>query len=589
MLDEILKTIPHLPGSYQYYDETGKIIYVGKAKDLYKRVNSYFNKAQTGKTKLLVNDIKDITYIVTSSETEAFLLEINLIKKHTPKYNILLKDDKTYPYIEYIKTPYPRLKVSRYTSIKKKDKKILFGPYPNAYAARRVVKLLNRLYPLKKCNTMPKEVCLYYHIGECLGYCAKKIDEIKITNMENEILSFLKGNDNVLKNKITDKINEYSKILNFEAAKELKDELQYLEIVSNKQKIELKDLNNQDIIGYVLKNGLVSINILFIRNGKLVGSNNNIFYLMNDINDEITSYIINFYETHEIPSTLVLCENINNEVIKEVLNINTLVPKKGNKKQLVDMAKNNAKISLENEITKIEKNTKRSTEANDELASILNLKSIHRVDAFDNSNLFGSYSVSGMVVFINGLPAKKEYRKYKITEDKNDDYGMMKEVIYRRYFKALTEKTELPDLILVDGGINQINACKEALNSLNLDIKICGLKKNDKHRTNELIDGTTYESISLNEHQNVFLYLTRIQDEVHRFTINYHKLIRSKGTISSVLDDIPGIGKARKQELIKKYGSIKKIMNADIKELETILPTNTANTLKDYLNEKYKN
>ena len=588
MIKEKLKLIPHKPGSYQYYDGTGKIIYVGKAKDLNKRVNSYFNRPQTGKTAILVSEIKDLTYTVTSSETEAFLLEINLIKKYSPKYNILLKDDKSYPYIEYISKPYPKLKVSRYSSVKKSDKKTLFGPYPNAYAAKRIVSLLNRIYPLKKCEGHPKKVCLYYHINECLGYCENKIDKNACSKMEKEIISFLRGNDKILRDRILDKIAEYSNSLNYEAALELKNELKYIDIVSAKQIIEIHDYTNRDVWGYYADSNLLAVEVLFIRNGKVMGGNSNAFYIMSDIDDEYASYILNFYENHEIPQEILMSTNENVSVLEDLLKVPVIVPQKGKKNDLVNLAIQNAKIVIENEYNSLIINEKKTYNANRDLAKILNLENIHRIDAFDNSNLFGSFSVSGMVVFINGLPAKKEYRKYKISAEKNDDFHMMQEVIYRRYYRALVEKEETPDLILVDGGINQINACKEILNELNLNIKVCGLKKDDKHRTSELVDGDSYLSIPLNDYHDVFMYLTRIQDEVHRYTINYHKQIRSKGAISSVLDDVEGIGIKRKKELIKKYGSLKKVAEAPIEELSEIIPESVAINLKKYLEERSK-
>lgn len=588
MLKEKLKLIPHKPGSYQYYDETGKIIYVGKAKDLNKRVHSYFNRPHTGKTEKLVSEIKDLTYTITDSETEAFLLEINLIKKYSPKYNILLKDDKSYPYIEYIKSPFPKLKVSRYNLIKKKEKKMVFGPYPDAYAARKIVNLLNRLYPLKKCNGMPKDVCLYYHIGECLGYCQKNVDEKKVQQMEKEILLFLKGNDKILIDKIMSKIEYYSQNLNYEAANELKNQMQYIKIICDKQKIELHDYINRDIIGFKTEKGMIAIEIIFVRNGKIVGNHNNIFYNMSDLKDEVSSYILTFYENHECPKEILISDSCNNEILSNLLKIPFIVPKRGIKKDLVNMAIKNASLQLKNELESVLKNEKRSIDANQELSTILNLKNIHRIEAFDNSNLFGTFSVSAMVVFINGMPAKKEYRKYKVMLDKNDDYDMMKEVIYRRYYRVLVDKLEIPDLILVDGGINQINACKSVLESFNLNIKVCGLKKSTNHQTNELIDGDNYQTIKLDKSSNVFLYLTRIQDEVHRFTINYHKQIRSKGAISSVLDEMPGIGQARKKQLIKTFGSLKKIKSASEEQLSTVIPLTLAKQLKKFLDE-YKN
>ena len=586
MFKDKLSLIPHLPGSYQMKNSDGVIIYVGKAKDLKKRVNSYFNRPQTGKTAKMVSEIADFSYIVAGSELEAFLLEFNLIKQYDPKYNILLKDDKSYPYIEYISKPYPKLQVSRYLNIKKKDKKMLFGPYPNAYAARKIVSLINRLYPLKKCDTMPKKVCLYYHIGECLGYCERHVDEKKLQVMENEILSFLRGNADVLKNKILEKINMYSEQLNFEMALELKKELNYISIVLDKQKMELHDYVNRDIIGYYFNKGYLSIQILFLRNGRMVGGHTDIFPVVSTLEDELDTYIMNFYSRHEVPKEILCVKEVNTEILSEITSSSFLIPIKGKKKKLVDMACENAKINLENELEIIIRDEEKTEKANDELRDILGLKKLDRIDLFDNSNLFGSFTVSCMVVFKNGRPAKKEYRKYKISLDKNDDYHTMQEVIYRRYYRALVDKTELPDLIIVDGGINQMNACMEILNSLNLSIRVCGLRKNDKHRTNDLIDSVGYKTVEIDKSSPVFHYLTRMQDEVHRYTISYHRTIRSKGAISSVLDNIEGIGAKRKKELIKTFGSIAKLENASIEELSQIIPEATAIRLQEYLKER---
>lgn len=586
MLQEKLKTIPHLPGSYQMRNSDNTIIYVGKAKDLYKRVNSYFKNNITGKTAKMVSEVVDFTYITTQTEQEAFILELNLIKEYNPKYNVLLKDDKSYPYIEYISKPYPKLKVSRYLQVAKKDKRVLFGPYPNAYAARRIVNLINRLYPLKKCEGKPKEVCLYYHIGECLGYCQENVDEASISKMEQEILSFLKGNDKILTDKIMVKIKEFSDNLNYEAAGELKEELEYIKVILDKQKVEIHDYVNRDVIGFYYNEGIISVEILFIRNGKIVGSNNDLFYLISDILDEVNSYILKFYENHEIPKEILIPNDLNKEIIANILNTKVYIPYKGKKKELVKMATNNAKISLEQEITIIKNDEARTIKANEALASLLDLKVINRIDAFDNSNLFGDYAVSGMVVFKNGKPARKEYRKYKVSVDKNDDYNTMKEVIYRRYYRVMVEGLEKPELIIVDGGENQIRAAIEVLDSLGLKIKVCGLKKDDHHRTNELIDGETLEVINLAKNSDIFHYLTRIQDEVHRYTISYHKTLRDKGTIASVLDNITGIGKVRKKELIKKYGSLKNIKEAPIDELKKIIPEDVAIDLHKYLQER---
>ncbi len=588
MLKEKLKTIPHLPGSYQMRNINNTVIYVGKAKDLYKRVNSYFKGNVTGKTAKMVSEVVDFTYITTSTEQEAFILELNLIKEYDPKYNILLKDDKSYPYIEYISKPYPKLKVSRYLSVKRKDKKLLFGPYPNAYAARKIVNLINRLYPLKKCEGMPKDVCLYFHIGECLGYCSKKIDKEALDKMEKDILEFLRGNDKILIDKIMEKINTFSNMLNFEAALELKKELDYIKVVLDKQKVELHDYINRDVISYYLDEGIVSVQILFVRNGKIVGGNNDKFYLISDILDEVNSYILKFYERHEVPKELLVEKDLSAEIIGNILGTKVVAPEKGKKKNLLNMAKENAKIALEQEITIIKNDEKRSVLANDELRKLLNMEVLNRIDSFDNSNLFGTYAVSGMVVFKNGKPAKKEYRKYKVSVDKNDDYNTMREVVYRRYYRCMVEQSEMPDLILVDGGVSQINACKSVLDELHLNIKVCGLRKGDHHRTNELVDGDTLNTIEIPRMSDVFHYLTRIQDEVHRYTITYHKTLRDKGSIGSLLDNIDGIGSVRKKELIKKYGSVKKMGEASVEELSLIIPETVAINLKKYLESRDK-
>lgn len=586
MIHEKLELVPHLPGSYQMKDKNGVIIYVGKAKDLKNRLSSYFTGRVTGKTKKLVSEIVDFEYIVTSSELESFILEINLIKKYDPKYNILLRDDKSYPYIQYKKDPYPTLKVVRYLNVKKSNGKHLFGPYVNAYAARRMVNLINRLYPLKKCSGCPKEVCLYYHIHECLGYCVKKIDKSSIDAMEEEILSILNGNDEILINKLMSMIEEQSENLNYEVAMELKSELDYIKIVMEKQKVELHDYVNRDVINYYFENGFISIEIFFIRNGKLVGQKNSIMPVNDDYIDDIESFIALFYTKAEVPREIITTSELNLDVLSSVLETRVINVTRGDKKRLLDLAKTNAKISLENNFETINRDIMRTSGANEELEKLLGIK-INRIDSFDNSNLFGDFAVSGMVVYKDGRPSKNDYRKYKVSVDMNDDYHTMKEVTYRRYYRALLEHSELPDLILADGGITQIHAIKETLESLGLDdkIKVCGMVKNDKHRTNELLDGDTLETIPIDRMSNVFHYLTRIQDEVHRYTINYHRTLRSKGSISSVLDNIEGIGAVRKKELIKRFGSVKKMGEASIEELSQIVPENVAIKLHKYLTD----
>ena len=586
MLKEKLELVPHLPGSYQMKDKNGVIIYVGKAKDLKNRLTSYFTGRVTGKTKKLVSEIVDFEYIITSTELESFILELNLIKKYDPKYNILLRDDKSYPYIQYKKDPYPTLKVVRYLHIKKSNGKHLFGPYVNAYAARRMVNLLNRLYPLKKCEGAKKEVCLYYHIHECLGYCVKKIDNNHVDAMEKEILSILNGNDEILINKLMSLIEMHSNNMNYEVALELKQELDNVKIVMERQKVELHDLVNRDVVNYYFENGFISIELFFIRNGKLVGQKNNIMPVSDDYIDDIETYIGQFYSKNEIPKEIITTAELNLEILSNLLNTKVITVTKGSKKKLLDLALDNARISLKNNFETISRQIMRTSGANEELEELLNMK-IHRIDSFDNSNLFGSFAVSGMVVYKNGQPSKNDYRKYKVSVDVNDDYHTMKEVSYRRYYRALVEESELPELILADGGITQVNAIKETLEALGLDkkIKVCGMVKNDKHRTNDLLDGDTMELIPIDRTSNVFHYLTRIQDEVHRYTINYHRTLRSKGSISSILDNIEGIGEVRKKELIKRFGSVKKMSEASVQEIAEVVPLNVAENICKYLTD----
>ena len=586
MFKEELNLVPHLPGSYQMYNKDNVVIYVGKAKDLRNRLANYFIGKNTGKTEIMVSEIDHFEYIVTNSELEAFILELNLIKQYNPRYNILLKDDKSYPYIEYTRKPYPSLKVVRYLNIKKHKDKLLFGPFVNVYAARRIVNLINRLYPLKKCDTLGKNLCLYYHINECLGYCTKNVDQDKIKSMEEDIIKFLKGDEKIITDKLLEKIQFYSEQLNFEKAKDLKNELDYIKVVMEKQRVELHDNIDRDIINYYFDKGYLSIEIFFLRNGKLIGHNNKIIPVMEDYISELEYYIALYYNKHEIPKEVLVSNDINIELLNSMINTKFTTSLRGNKKKLLDMAYKNAKMNLENKLVLLEKESIRTNGANDELSRLLGIN-IYRIDIFDNSNIFGTFNVSGMVVFKNGLASKSDYRKYKITVDKNDDYNTMKEVIYRRYFRCLVEKSELPDLILVDGGKSQIHACLDTLKELNLRIKVCGLVKNDKHRTSDLMDGDTLNIYDIDKTSNLFHYLTRIQDEVHRYTINYHRSIRSKGSISSILDNVEGIGTKRKKELIKHFGSVKKISNATTLELKEFMPENVAINLHKYL-ENYK-
>ncbi len=584
-ISEKLRLLTTEPGCYLMKDDTGKIIYVGKAKNLKRRVSSYFNREHTGKTKALVSNIKDFEYIVTESEVESLLLEINLIKKYSPKYNILLKDNKSYPYIEITNETYPRLIISRPRNLKKHKGK-LFGPYPNAQAARKTAELLNRIYPFRKCHTMDKKVCLYYHIGQCLGYCEKSVDKSKVKKMVDEVTSFLKGNYDEVRKKIKDLMYEASNNLNFERAIEYKEMLEYIDKVLEKQKISLNDNVTRDVINYYVKNDYVSFQVLHLRDGRINMRDGEVFPLIDDASDFISYYVTSFYDKHEVPKEILVGKDFDSELLSKVLNTKVLIPQKGIKKKLINMAYENAKIVLDERFELIVRDEKRTFDANEALGKLIGIPNLKRIETFDNAHLFGTYTVSAMVVFINGKPDKKEYRKYKITSGSKDDYHTMQEVIYRRYYRVLHDKLEKPDLIIVDGGIIQVNAAKEVLDSLYLDIPVLGLKKNDKHTTTALISQD--KEYEIDKTSDVFHLLTRIQDEVHRFTINYHKEIRSKGSLSSILDNVLGIGEKRKNELLKKYKTITKLKSLSKEELENDLPSSVALELYNFLQEYQK-
>lgn len=582
MILDKLALVPNKPGCYLMKNKDGVIIYVGKAKKLKNRLNSYFHGTHTGKTAKLVNEITDFEYVVVSSETESLILELNLIKKYDPKYNILLRDDKSYPYIELTNEKVPRLLVVRNIH-KKKSESRLFGPYPNSNAARNTVNLLNRIYPLRKCNTYNKKPCLYFHIGQCLGYCTNNVPKEDILSMEKDIIRFLKGDHSLITKRLEEEMLLESEKLNYEKASELKQLLDYINITLVRQKVEINDEIDRDIIGYYSDGDYLSVQIFFIRSSKIVERHFKIIPLIDELSDELTRYIAKFYQKILLPKEILVPEIVQTGTLSEFLGINVKVPIKGVKKKLVDMANNNAKITLEEKITLIKQDEEKTSKSNDELRDILGLDKLDRIEIFDNSNLFGSFTVSGMVVFIDGKPAKNEYRKYKISFEKNDDYGAMREVLYRRYFKVLSEDLVRPDLLIVDGGMGQMNIAKEVLDGLNLDIKIVGLKKDNKHRTEALV--TFDKEIEIEKRSNLFYYLERMQDEVHEFTINYHKQLRSKGAYESVLDKVPGIGAKRRKELLKKYKNVKAIKEAPIEELKEIIPENVSVKLKEILEE----
>lgn len=579
-----LSLVPNKPGCYLMKNKDGIIIYVGKAKKLRNRLSSYFRGTHTGKTAKLVSEIKDFEYIVVGSETESLVLELNLIKENDPKYNILLRDDKSYPYIELTNEEVPRLMVVRNINRRKKNRNHMYGPYPNVTAARNVVNLLNRMYPLRKCNTYQDRPCLYYHIGQCLGYCKYNVEPEKIDYMKQEIIKFLKGDHTLITKKIEEEMYHESEKYHFEKAKELKELLDYINITLVRQKVEIQDQIDRDIFGFYEDKGYVSIQVFFIRSGKIVERHSKIVPLVEDVEEEVTRYIAKFYQKNVLlPKEVLVPTGIDAELLENFLQIHVRIPVRGEKKKIVDMACHNAKVGLEEKFELIKKDEEKTYGANEELRKILHLDKLDRIELFDNSNLFGSFNVSGMVVFKDGHPSKNDYRKFKITMDQNDDYGTMREAMYRRYFRVLKDKLERPDLIIVDGGIGQMHVAREVLSSLGMMIPVVGLRKDDHHATNALMAGEPIKEIPIDRKSNLFYYLERMQDEVHNFTISYHKQIRSKGSLESVLDHIEGIGTKRKNELLKKYKTITKLKKLSIEELEQILPHKIAQNLYEFL------
>lgn len=578
-----LALLPDSPGCYLMKDKTGTIIYVGKAKILKNRVKSYFRGEKFGKTKLLVQNIVDFEYIVTGSEKEALLLEINLIKKYDPKYNIIFRDDKQYPYIMLSYDKYPELSIVRPNKRTKRKNVKLFGPYPNGYAAKKIVQILNRMYPLKKCKTFKDDLCLYYHIGECLGYCKLNVDKEVMDNIVLEITSFLNGNYHDIYKKLESEMFKASEKLNFEKAKDIKEVMDYIKITLEKQKIDFNDNVNRDIFNYYVYKDYISIQVLHSRNGNLVERDSYVYELNEDECDVLSNFIISFYEQDDRfkPREILVPDCVDQDLLSQVLNIKVLSPVKGDKKKLLDMAEENAKIKIEDKIKLIKNDYNRTVHACEELSKKIGFE-VHRIESFDNSHLFGNFRVSGMVVFLDGRKSTKDYRKYKIISDAKDDYHMMQEVIERRYARVINDDLKAPDLILVDGGLIQINATKEILDNLALSIPVYGMQKNDKHRITHLVDPNG-NLIEIEKNSDLFHFLETISEEVHRFAISYHKEIRSKGTFSSKLDEIPGIGKQRKKELLKKFGTLRGILEAQDEELEKIIPKSVIPVLKEYL------
>ncbi|MEI5995551.1 excinuclease ABC subunit UvrC [Candidatus Enterococcus mansonii] len=582
-----LALLPDQPGCYLMKDKNGTIIYVGKAKVLKNRVRSYFTGSHDTKTERLVSEIEDFEYIVTESNIEALLLEINLIHKNDPKYNIMLKDDKSYPFIKITNEDYPRLLITRKVV---KDKALYFGPYPDVGAANETKRLLDRLFPLRKCRVLPKEVCLYYHMGQCLAPCVFDIPKATYKEMVGEIKRFLNGGHPVIQEELEKKMADAAENMEFEKAAEYRDQIKAIETVMTRQKMTNADLVDRDVFGYAVDKGWMCVQVFFVRQGKLIERDVSIFPIYNEEEEDFLTFIGQFYQENEhfIPKEVLIPDNIDIASVEAMLETKVLQPQRGEKKKLVKLAGKNATVALQEKFDLIVRKQERTIGAVEKLGNAMNIPAPIRIEAFDNSNIMGTDPVSAMVVFIDGRPDKKEYRKYKIKTVKGpDDYASMREVIYRRYSRVLKENLPFPDLIVIDGGKGQIDAAKEVLdNQLGLDIPIAGLAKNDKHKTSELLFGPNLEVIPLERNSQEFFLLQRIQDEVHRFAITFHRQLRSKNSFASRLDDIEGLGPKRKKELLKQFKSLKNITAASIEELNASgLPKNVAKNVYDHLHQ----
>ena len=590
-MNEIIKQkltlLPDQPGCYLMKDRQGTIIYVGKAKVLKNRVRSYFTGSHDGKTLRLVNEIEDFEYIVTSSDIEALILELNLIKKHDPKYNIMLKDDKTYPFIKLTAERHPKLIITRKV---KKDKGKYFGPYPNVQAANETKKLLDRIYPLRKCSTLPDRVCLYYHLGQCLAPCVKDIAAEQYKQITDDITRFLNGGYKEIKNELTEKMTLAAESLDFERAKEYRDKIAHIETTMEKQKMTTTDFTDRDVFGYAVDKGWMCVQVFFVRQGKLIERDVSLFPIYNEPEEEILTYLGQFYEkaNHIKPKEILIPDEMDTALAEQLLEVKVLKPQRGQKKELVKLAIKNSRIALNEKFSLIERDEERSIKAVENLGSLLGIYTPHRIEAFDNSNIQGTDPVSALVVFQDGKANKREYRKYKIKSVKGpDDYESMREVVRRRYTRVLKESLPLPDLIIIDGGKGHVEAVRDVLeNELGLDIPLSGLVKDVKHRTSQLLYGNPLEIIPLGRNSQEFYLLQRIQDEVHRFAITFHRETRGKTAFHSLLDDIQGIGEKRKKLLLKHFGSVKKMKEAGLEELlEAGIPLNVAEELQKKLQE----
>lgn len=559
------------PGCYIHKDKNGTIIYVGKAKNLRNRVRSYFRGSHDTKTEALVSEIVDFEFIVTESNIEALLLEINLIKENKPKYNIMLKDDKSYPFIKITNERYPRLIITRQV---KKDGGLYFGPYPDVGAANEIKRLLDRIFPFRKCTNPPSKVCFYYHLGQCMAHTVCHKDEAYFKGMAQEVSDFLKGQDDKIIDELKLKMTTAAQNMEFERAAEYRDLIQAIGTLRTKQRVMAKDLQNRDVFGYYVDKGWMCVQVFFVRQGKLIERDVNLFPYYNDPDEDFLTYVGQFYQekSHLIPNEILIPQDIDEEAVKALVDTKVLKPQRGEKKQLVNLAIKNARVSLEQKFNLLEKSMEKTQGAIENLGKLLQIPTPVRIESFDNSNIMGTSPVSAMVVFVNGKPSKKDYRKYKIkTVVGPDDYASMREVIRRRYSRVMRDGLTPPDLILIDGGQGQVNIAKQVIQEeLGLDIPIAGLQKNDKHQTHELLFGDPLQVIELSRTSQEFFLLQRIQDEVHRFAITFHRQLRSKNSFSSQLDGIEGLGPKRKQLLMKHFKSLTKIKEATVDEIVTV-------------------
>ena len=581
-----LELLPTSPGCYIHKDKNGTIIYVGKAKNLRNRVRSYFRGSHDTKTEALVSEIVDFEFIVTESNIEALLLEINLIKENKPKYNIMLKDDKSYPFIKITNERYPRLIITRQV---KKDGGLYFGPYPDVGAANEIKRLLDRIFPFRKCTNPPSKVCFYYHIGQCMAHTICKKDEAYFKAMSQEVSDFLKGQDDKIIDELKSKMALAAQSMEFERAAEYRDLIQAIGTLRTKQRVMAKDLQNRDVFGYYVDKGWMCVQVFFVRQGKLIERDVNLFPYYNDPDEDFLTYVGQFYQekSHLIPNEILIPQDIDEEAIKALVNTKVLKPQRGEKKQLVNLAIKNARVSLEQKFNLLEKSVEKTQGAIENLGRLLQIPTPVRIESFDNSNIMGTSPVSAMVVFVNGKPSKKDYRKYKIkTVVGPDDYASMREVIRRRYGRVQRDGLTPPDLIVIDGGQGQVNIAKQVIQEeLGLDIPIAGLQKNDKHQTHELLFGDPLEVVELSRNSQEFFLLQRIQDEVHRFAITFHRQLRSKNSFSSQLDGIEGLGPKRKQNLMKYFKSLTKIKEASVDEIVAVgIPRAVAEAVHQHLN-----